>query len=127
MTDELLKLLLGTGVGGILAVAVYLDMRTGRKEAAAAREADRLAREAQAAELRTELRENMAELRGSLENLPGHLQAIHSRLGSLGADSVPPPVAEPRRRKRPPERLPRLQTAPTGVPVPKPIDDEEPG
>ena len=106
MSDELLKLLAGTGVGGILAVLVWLELRAFRREH----------------------RADMAELRDASANVPDWLQAIHSRLGNLGADSVPPPIAEPpRRRKQRPERLERLRTAPTGVPinraVPDPVDE----
>lgn len=114
MTDELLKMLVGTGVGGIIGVIALLQLQATRREH------------------RADLAALREELHDALATLPEWLQAIHSRLGGLGADSVPPPSApEPRRRKvLPAPKLPRLQTAPSGYPVPRPApepaEDEDP-
>jgi hypothetical protein len=97
VTDEIVKLIVGTGVGGIIGAIALWQLHGFRKEH----------------------RADLLELRDALGNLPDHLQAIHSRLGSLGADSIPAPVAPGRRRRRaaPAGKLERLRTAPTGVPV----------
>lgn len=92
MPEEMVKLLAGLGVGGVLGVWALLELRGMRRE------------QGEAAEKQI-----------------GWLVALHSRLSSLGADSIPPPIApqpkQPaRRRERRPSRF-RFQTAPTGYPV----------
>lgn len=103
MSDEIIKLLAGLGVGGVIGgLAIW-----------------------QLVLFRREHREDMASLRAALENLPDWLAAIHSRLTTVGADSIAPP-ARPGRREAP---IRRLQTAPTGYPVtgdPEPPDEHEP-
>ena len=80
MSDDILKWLVSTGVGGVVGgIALW--------------QIDRLRRD--------------------LATVPDWLAAIHSRLSSLGADSMPPPDNEPRRRKK----LQRIRTAPAGWPV----------
>lgn len=97
MDLETIKMLVGLGVGGAIGgVSMYLWQQF-RKEH------------------REDLENLRDELHDSLVNLPGQLQAIHSRLGSLDADSVPPPVQSRRRRKG--DALPRIQTSPVGWPV----------
>ncbi len=105
MTDEIVKLIVGTGVGGIVGAIALWQLHGFRREH----------------------RADLLELRAALANLPDHLQAIHSRLGSLGADSIPPPVAQIRRRKiRPDERLKRLRTPVAGVPIYVTEEPEDP-
>lgn len=105
MSDELIKWLVGSvGVGGVVGILAILEIRSMRRE------------------LAESLRELRYELADALEEMPGWMQAIHSRLGSLGAESIPPPVAS---KKRHGGQLKRFQTAPTGFPVTKRPDDEE--
>ncbi len=100
-----MKLIVGTGVGGIIGAIALWQLHGFRKEH----------------------RADLLELRDALANLPDHLQSIHSRLGSLGADSIPPPSAPVRRRKiRPDERLKRLRTPVAGVPIHVTDEPEDP-
>lgn len=101
MTEEMVRLVVGLGVGGVVGGIALWQMHMFRKEH------------------REDMESLRDELHDSLVNLPGHLQAIHSRLGSLDADSYPPPVASPRRRREPGEKLPRIQTSPVGWPTRK--------
>lgn len=60
----------------------------------------------------------IAQLRRDLANIPDWLAAIHSRLSSLDADTLPPPIEQPRKKLR------RIQTVPSGHPVIKPKGDK---
>jgi hypothetical protein len=105
MTEEMIKLLVGLGVGGVVGGIALWQLAGFRRE-----------HRADLAALRDELHD-------SLVNLPGQLAAIHSRLGGLGADSIAPPVAVARVRRG---KLPRIQTAPAGYPaIPEPIEEDK--
>ncbi len=104
MSEEFIKLLVGTGVGGVIGGVAMFIIHGFKKEH------------------REDLQGLRNELHDSLVNLPGQLHAIHSRLGSLDADSLPPPVPQHRRRRGKGEPLPRIQTSPVGWPT-KPKED----
>jgi hypothetical protein len=93
MTDEVIKWLVSTGIGGVIGGWALIELRGMRRE------------QGEAAE----------------KNIDWQV-AIHSRLSSLGADSIPPPVAQPepqprRGRSRRSSRMYRFQTAPLGHPT----------
>lgn len=94
---ELAKVIAGLGGGGALAVWALLELRGMRREQGEA-----------------------------AEKMIDWLFIIHQRLSSLGADSIPPPVARerPRRKAKQTSRY-RYKTAPVGWPVTKPSESDE--
>lgn len=98
MSDEIIKYLASGGIGGLIGgVAIYVIMG-----------------------FRREHREDMRLVLEATQKGNDWLVLIHSRLGSLGADSIPPPEPTPPPRVR--HRPYRFRTAPAGVPV-KPHDE----
>lgn len=90
MSDEIIKWLVSTGVGGVIGGVAMWQLHHFRKDMA---------------------------------NLPEWLAAIHSRLGSLGADSVPPPIPPEITERHVRKKMQRIRTAPVGFPI-RPQDKE---
>jgi hypothetical protein len=94
------------GATGAFAYVVWREVHAARAEA-------RADRKAAAAELRAERDAEAADR----ERVSGWLVAIHSRLGSLGAETMPPPAARRGGRTRSPESRQRVDTPPPIVGV----------
>lgn len=72
--------------------------------------------------LSREVRALRREMAGAAEKQSGWNLAIFTRLARRGAESVPPPVAEEPRKRKP--RI-RIQTVPSGVPTIEDKDGDE--